>query len=183
MTRARAVFVKLMELYRGLGYELSLLEVQKLAYFLQSAGLDLKLNYQKQQFGPYAEEVHFVLQKMEGHYIRGYGDRSRPAEITPQPGAIEAANDYLKIDPDAERYLKRVGELIEGFETPYGLELLATVHWVVNETPEAAVNVEKAIQEVQNWNKRKKERFKAQHIQVAWERLRSQHWLPAAVSQ
>ncbi len=120
MTRVNAVFLKLIEQYRRLGYRLSLLEIHKLAYLLQSAGLDLKLEYKKHKFGPYAEEVNFVLQHMEGHYTRGYGDRSQRAEISPLSGAIHVADEYLSTDPQAAEFLNRVSRLIEGFETPYG---------------------------------------------------------------
>jgi len=76
LTRARALLIKLLEQYAIPGYRLSLLEIQKLAYFLQVAGEPLRLEYVKQKYGPYAENLNFVLQLLEGHYIRGYGDRS-----------------------------------------------------------------------------------------------------------
>ena len=79
MTRARALLMKLIELYGVPGYRLSLLEIQKLAYFLQSAGEPLRLHFSKQKYGPYAENLHFVLQRLEGHFLRGYGDRSKEA--------------------------------------------------------------------------------------------------------
>lgn len=55
----------------------SLLEIQKLMYFLQEAGQRLRLNYVKAQYGPYAENLNPVLQTLEGHYLRGYGDRTQ----------------------------------------------------------------------------------------------------------
>jgi hypothetical protein len=63
-----------------------------------------------------------------------------------------------------------------GFETPYGMELLATVHWVVSENREAAGDFARAIALVREWNIRKSELFKPQHIRKAWERLREQSW-------
>jgi O-acetyl-ADP-ribose deacetylase (regulator of RNase III) len=177
MTRARALLINLMERYRIPNYRLTLLEVQKLAYFLQVAGEPLKLQYVKGPYGPYAENLNHVLQRLEGHYIRGYGDRSRQAEISLLPGAIDAADTALADAPDATERLGRVSRLIQGFETPYGMELLTTVHWVAQEDPRAAGNVSKMIAGVYSWNARKRELLKAEHIQKAWERLREQGWL------
>ena len=71
----------------------------------------------------------------------------------------------------------RVGKLVEGFETPFGLELLATVHWVV--TREKATSVQDAAEKVYAWNDRKK-RFSPRQIGIAFETLRAKGWLTAA---
>jgi hypothetical protein len=159
------------------GGTLILLEIQKLAYFLQAASEPLRLQYVKGQYGPYAENLNHVLQRLEGHYIRGYGDRSRQAEIVLLPGAVDAAYAALADVPDAMKYLGSVSRLTRGFETPYGMELLTTVHWVAQEDPQAAENVSKMITGVYNWNARKRDLLKPGHIQKAWERLRAQGWL------
>jgi len=78
MTPARALFIKLMDAYSALDYSRSLLEVQKLAYFLQEAGEPLRLNYEAGHYGPYAPNLNKVLEVMEGHFIRGYGDSQKP---------------------------------------------------------------------------------------------------------
>jgi len=176
MTRARALFVRLLELYGIPGYRLTMLEIQKLAYFLQIAGEPLRLEYIKEKYGPYANNLNHVLQKLEGHYIRGYGDRSREAQIYVLPDGEIAARRFLENSDDAIERLERVSNLINGFETPYGMELLATVHWVVRENWEAGEDSERAIELVREWNIRKSELFKPQHIRKAWQRLREQNW-------
>lgn len=176
MTRARALFVRLLELYGIPGYRLTMLEIQKLAYFLQIAGEPLRLEYIKEKYGPYANNLNHVLQKLEGHYIRGYGDRSREAQIYVLPDGEIAARRFLENSDDAIERLERVSNLINGFETPYGMELLATVHWVVRENWEAGEDSERAIKLVREWNIRKSELFKPQHIRKAWQRLREQNW-------
>jgi len=175
MTKGRALFISLIELYRSQGYRLSMLEIQELAYFLQAIGVDLKLEFQKNQYGPYSETIHHVLQRMEGHFIRGYGDRSQRAEIHLLPDAIQEAHQYLAREKEAEPYLKQVAKLIEGFETPYGMELLATVHWVMKENPESAENPEKVVRKTQNWSERKKQKFSPEQIKKAWLRLLEQN--------
>jgi O-acetyl-ADP-ribose deacetylase (regulator of RNase III) len=172
LTRARALLVKLIEQYCRPGYRLSLLEIQKLAYFLQEANEPLRLNFVKDKFGPYAENLNFVLQRMEGHLIRGYGDRSGRAQLELVPGASEQANEFLRPDSNAAERLRIVSEIIEGFETPYGLELLATVHWVAKHEAPLATDEDWAIAKVHAWNARKQKIFSAQHIRTAWRRLK-----------
>jgi O-acetyl-ADP-ribose deacetylase (regulator of RNase III) len=178
ITRGRALVILLLERYFMPGYRVSLLEIQKLVYFLQEAGEPLRLEYSRNKYGPYAENLNHVLQKIEGHYTRGYGDRSAKArsEIMLLPGAVEAARTFLSNDPGATRHLDQVAALIAGFENPYGMELLATVHWVAKEFPEVADNSRLAVAKVKAWSTRKSELFKDSDIESAWQRLRSQGW-------
>ena len=183
LTRARALLIKLLEQYAIPGYRLSLLEIQKLAYFLQVAGEPLRLNYVKHKYGPYAENLNFVLQLLEGHYIRGYGDRSVRTSIRLLNSAGEEADRFLADDPEAFRRLERVGQLIEGFETPYGMELLSSVHWVALAGDEPAQAAEQAVDQIFAWNAHKRKTFKASHVHKAWQRLVEQSWLSIAPLQ
>ncbi|MCL6625198.1 type II toxin-antitoxin system antitoxin DNA ADP-ribosyl glycohydrolase DarG [Alicyclobacillus shizuokensis] len=171
MTTARALLIAAMELYSTPGYRLSLLEVQKLAYFLQEMGAPLKLNFVAHLYGPYAENLNYVLQRIEGHFIRGYGDRSKEAQIYLLPKAAEQARAVLASDPASLEHLSRVQQIIEGFETPYGMELLATVHWLCHKHPSIRSNPERVVEAVHNWNERKKRLFQPVHIRIALEHL------------
>jgi len=171
MTRARALLVKLIEHYQGPGYGLTRLEVQKLAYFLQEFGENMSLKFVKHLYGPYAEALNHALQRLEGTLIRGCGDRMQKSEITLLPVASELANEFLKNDSAAADRLNHLGEVISGFESPYGLELLATVHWVAKHDIPLANNEEIAVEKVHSWNARKKKVFRAEHIKKAWQRL------------
>ena len=92
-------------------------------------------------------------------------------------GAAEEAEAYLEGHEETRRHFVRVAELIEGFETPYGMELLATTHWVATkEDPGATTDPEAAIAGVHAWNYKKK-KFKPEHIRIAWARLRDRGWL------
>lgn len=177
MTRSRALFVRLLELYGIPGYRLSKLEIQKLAYFLQVAGEPLKLRYIKHQYGPYADNLNHVLQKMEGHFIQGYSDRNQSSDLYVLAEGRKEAQAFLAAHQDSHEFLERVSNLITGFETPYGMEMLATVHWVATEDPQAAVNCERAIERVQEWSDRKRQLFKISHLRKAWQRLHEQNWL------
>lgn len=178
MTAARALFIKLMDQYSAMHYRRTLLEIQKLAYFLQEAGEQLRLRFEKGLYGPYAHNLNKVLETLEGHYIRGYGDSQKPdTEIELLPHAVEEADAFLAQHQESLQRLERVGELIAGFETPYGMELLSSVHWVAAHDEPAANDEKIAALAVQNWNDRKRSMFQSHHVQVAWERLKDQNWL------
>ena len=177
MTAGRAALIYLMDRYAMPGYRFSLLEIQKLMYFLQTAGEPLKLNYIKRQYGPYAENLNHVLQRVEGHFLRGYGDRSGKASVYLMPNAKEEAEQFLGGKPETKERLRKVLELIEGFETPYGMEVLSTVHWLAGEDQNVKENTQAAVKGFESWNRRKRDYFKPEHIYAAWERLRSLGWL------
>jgi O-acetyl-ADP-ribose deacetylase (regulator of RNase III) len=182
MTPGRAALLGLMRRYLRPGYDLSRLEVQKLAYFLQEAGQPLNLTFNRGPYGPYAETLNPVLQRLEGHYIRGYGDRSRdsvssPIRLLDDPdGQVEEA---LATMPDTRARFDHVAELINGFETPYGLELLATAHWLAVHEPMGREDVETVIHGFEQWNDRKRLTFSRDHIAVAWDALDQTGWLGA----
>ena len=181
LTPARALLIKLMAQYTELPYRLTLLEVQKLAYFLQEAGEPLRLQYQKGIYGPYAHNLNKVLELLEGHYIRGYGDSQAPdVEIRLMPDAAEEATSFLEEAFDTQARLSRLASLIDGFETPYGMELLASVHWLATHEPAKATTPEEATALMQRWNPRKRRMFQPSHVRIAWERLSDNGWMPLA---
>lgn len=176
MTPGRAALLALLETYQAVNYGLSKIEVQKLAYFLQESGENLKLQFIKHNYGPYAQALKHALNTMDGHYIEGVGDGVVESEIRPLNSALHDAKAYLQESNDyINERIQRVGELIEGYQSPYGVELLATVHWVAKQenakTPIEAYNL------IQNWNNRKKQLMTCHHVNSAWEHLVSHGWL------
>ncbi|MEK6704063.1 MAG: macro domain-containing protein [Planctomycetota bacterium] len=181
LTRARALFIAAIDRYSVLAYQITLLEIQKLAYFLQEAGEPLRLKHVKAQYGPYADNLNKVLETLEGHYISGFdGERSPEKEITLSEGATAEAATFLKNEADAQTRLDRVGRLIEGFETPYGMELLSSVHFVAVRDDARATDADDAVAKVHNWNDRKRATMKPDHIRLAWTHLQGEGWIPAA---
>ncbi|WP_047864809.1 type II toxin-antitoxin system antitoxin DNA ADP-ribosyl glycohydrolase DarG [Rubrobacter aplysinae] len=176
LTNLRATMIQLVGAYKASHYRLGRTVAQKLAYFAQAAGEEtFGLKFEAHRYGPYAENLNFVLQKLEGHYITGYGDRSGGSDIELLPNAEEEARDYLRDHPDTEENIEHVSRLIEGFETPYGLELLATVHWAATEREETSL--EEVTRTVQSWSRRKEHLFSEDHISIAWQHLKEEGWL------
>jgi O-acetyl-ADP-ribose deacetylase (regulator of RNase III) len=178
MTPGRAALLGLMDRYLAglMDPFVSLLEVHKLMYFAQEAGEPLRLRFAKGRYGPYAENLRQVLAVIEGHLIRGYGDGGDAPEkqLDLLPGAVERAKAILAEHDATRARFDRVADLVEGFETPFGLELLATVHWIA--TREGAVEPEAMVRAVYAWNEEKR-RFSPEQIGLARDVLALKGWL------
>jgi O-acetyl-ADP-ribose deacetylase (regulator of RNase III) len=181
MTPGRAALVILMHRYLGglMDPFVTLLEVHKLMYFMQEAGEQLRLQYTKGPYGPYAKNLRHVLHAIEGHFVSGYaeGGDAPNKQLDLVPGAVSDAESFLGGSKETRAHFDRVAELVDGFETPFGLELLSTVHWVA--AKEGAGTFEEALAHTYSWNERKK-RFSPRQVAVALDVLRSKGWLTAA---
>ena len=178
MSRSRAALVSLVDRYlRGLlDPFVTLLEVHKLMYFMQEAGEPLKLGFEEGHYGPYGRKLRHVLGSMEGHYITGYEDAvdAPGKQLELVPGAIEDATAFVNRHPATKQRLTRVSDLVEGFESSFGLELLATVHWVAAGHPSCSDDV--VIAYTYAWNQRKRQ-FSERQIRLALRILRDKGWL------
>jgi O-acetyl-ADP-ribose deacetylase (regulator of RNase III) len=178
LTVARAALLGLLGRYLEPGDRATMLEAQKLLYFLQETGEPLQLAFIKQQFGPYADGGRHLLRRLEGHYLEGYGDGTSHMGISLLPGAAEDAQAFLEANPKTLERFDRVVSLIDGFESPYGLELLATTHWAAMR--DGARDADEATNVVRAWSPRKERLFTPEHVELAWTRLAEGGWLAPA---
>lgn len=178
MTAGRAALVELIQRYLAglLDPIVTLLEVHKLMYFMQVAGEELRLQYTKAPYGPYAENLRHVLREIEGHLVSGYADGgdAPDKQLKLVPGAIKDASRFLENHHTTREHFDRVNKLVEGFESPFGLELLSTVHWVVKN--EDAHSIEDVIEHTYAWNPRKQQ-FTERQIRLAADVLAKQEWI------
>ncbi|MCS5694142.1 macro domain-containing protein [Cyanobium sp. FGCU-6] len=180
MTPGRAALVGLMHRYLCglLDPFVTLLEVHKLMYFLQVAEEPLRLCYKPAPYGPYAENLRHVLIAIEGHFIKGYGDGGDTPEkpLTILDDAGGKALHYLSDHPITQARFQRVADLVEGFESPFGLELLATVHWLqARENPQTIMDL---VRLTHAWSARKRQ-FSQRQIQLANTVLAKGGWVQA----
>jgi O-acetyl-ADP-ribose deacetylase (regulator of RNase III) len=186
LTPARAMIAELVRRYWTLGIDCSLLEIQKLAWFLQRAIQQqgqpdvLKLNFKANYYGPYANNLDHLLNALDGSYLKA--DKRIPDS---DPLDVIWFRDEQK--PKLDAWFKSEGkhwlptldnaaQTIEGFESPFGMELLSTVDWAtcqMNAEPTVA-GIRTAISQWpagQKWAERKQRLFSDQHLQVALKRL------------
>jgi len=181
LTLGQAALVGLMDRYlKGLlDPFVTLLEIHKLMYFLKAAGEDFpRLTFKQDRYGPYSPDLRHGLVRMESHLTSGFGEGTDDprTQIELLPGAIEEADQYLKSRSETLERMERVAALIDGFEDPLGMELLSSVHWVMQQEPTAREDSQAAIDAVHRWNERKRRLMKPEHLLKAWNRLKEQGW-------
>jgi hypothetical protein len=188
LTPARALIAELVRRYWILGMECSLLEIQKLAWFLQrvieAKGLnnELKLKFEANNYGPYANNLDHLLNALDGSYLQS--DKRIP---DCNPLDVIAFNDAKKqkvdvfLNSEGKEFLpalEKASEVIDGFESPFGMELLATVDWLlVNEGCEPKLaSIKNGIAKWpagKKWAERKLSLFDDKSLQIAIDRLNS----------
>jgi O-acetyl-ADP-ribose deacetylase (regulator of RNase III) len=159
LTPARALIGEIIRRYSILGIECSLLEVQKLAWFLEMSALDqridspLQLNFNAHRYGPYSDELRHLLDGLDGSYLHSEKRISDAGPLdTVWFDTAKQAVVELFMNTEAKNLtavLERTTRIIDGFESPFGMELLATVDWLRrNGVPETALDMRNGIQ---NW--------------------------------
>ena len=177
MTPGRAALIGLARRYLAgmMDTSISLLEIYKLMYLLQTAGEPLRLRYKKGPYGPYADNLRHVMRAVDGHYLSGFGDggEAPDKEISVLPGAFEDAETLLQKHPETLQRFDRVDRLVAGFETPFGLELLTTAHWIMAERQ--TDDPQQVIAGFRDWGPTKA-RFTDRQITLAIEHLTTSGW-------
>lgn len=142
LTPARALIAEMVRRYWILGIECSLLEIQKLAWFLERSivelGLEnpLDLQFKAHRYGPYSDRLRHLLDGLDGRYLRSelrISDAKPTDVIAFDDSKREKVDLYLHSEP-ARGFLpalEAAARRIDGFESPLGMELLATVDWLL----------------------------------------------------
>lgn len=183
LTPARALMLEMIRRYEVLGFDCSILEAQKLAWFLSGAVRRLRLpdpvgfEFAANRYGPYSDKVRHLLDSLDGSYLtceRRVAD-ARPFDpIRFRHDRQDRLGAYLG-SAEASAYrpaLDAAGETIDGFQSPHGLELLATVDWLHRETG-VALDVDIMMKAIAAWPgpegaaERKAGIFTRHHVEVA----------------
>ncbi|MDZ4861664.1 MAG: macro domain-containing protein [Candidatus Hydrogenedentes bacterium] len=187
LTSARALIAEMVRRYWVLGIECTLLETQKLAWFLERTikrvGLEDPMNLQfiANRYGPYANNLTHLLNGLDGSYLhcdKRLADASPFDTIWFEDSKREKLNLYLR--SEAKAYLPALevtDELIDGFQSPLGLEALATVDWLI-EREGVAPTLQGIRSGIRNWPagaehaERKEKLFNDRLLELALERVR-----------
>jgi O-acetyl-ADP-ribose deacetylase (regulator of RNase III) len=187
LTPARALIAEIVRRYWILGIECTILEVQKLAYFIEreinAEGLDnvMSLKFAPKQYGPYSDGLRHLLDSLDGSFL--HCDK-RISDAGPMDVIrfADEKQDILKAylgSEEAKPYqgvLTKTADLIDGFESPLGMELLATVDWLIH-CNHVRPDLRNVIDAVGQWpggqgsGDRKKRIFKPRLVELALERL------------
>lgn len=142
LTPARALVAEIIRRYWVLGIECTYLEVQKLCWFLERTihelgfkdPLDLKFKADK--YGPYSDRLRHLLNGLDGSYLhcdKRLSDAGPSDTIWFDEERRRFVELYLQQEDSKHlrEILDRTAERIDGFESPLGMELLATVDWLI----------------------------------------------------
>lgn len=162
--------------------EFSIVEAQKVSYFLQQAGWPSAFEFNPSHFGPYAQTVDQWLSHVEGHYMTGYGDGTSGSQavLRIDSASLREASEVMEGDTEFFATLDKFEEIVYGFEFPYGVELLSTVHYLVASEPECGRSLDDLITAIGAWSHRKSRLFQPRQAVVALEHLREVGAIPAA---
>jgi hypothetical protein len=189
LTPARALIAELIRRYSILGIECTLLEIQKLAYFLERSVVDLSLpntldlRFEANKYGPHSPRLMHLLNAMDGSYLhceKRLPDAGPFDLIWFEDAKKDRVAAYLTA-PEAKPYrpaLDATTTIIDGFESPLGMELLGTIDWIIHKSGvEPTVQTVKAA--LRNWPGgktaagRKLRLFEDRLIDLALQRLAS----------
>jgi|TARA_R100000501_G_scaffold13195_1_gene24197 O-acetyl-ADP-ribose deacetylase (regulator of RNase III) len=188
LTPARALIAELVRCYWVLGMECSLLEIQKLAWFLERAieaeGIDnpLDLRFEANNYGPYADRLRHLLNGLDGSYLKSEKRINDCGPLDPiWFNDAKRGKVALYLRTEAKKYLpalRKTVALIDGFESPFGMELLASVDWLIFRT-EVAPDPESVMDGVRHWPggehsaQRKLRLFDRAKVELALDRLKT----------
>lgn len=175
LTPARAMVLYAMFYYESLGENISLFVANKLAYFLQRLGEKSlnRLKFEAHHYGPYAVQVEHLLHNVNGKYIKGLEQMSakafEPLEL--QYDRMQEVSEFVKKELSAEQRIRlsNLIKLIDGFQSAFSLEILATVDFVRKDNP--GINQEDIVKTIHNWSDRKRKLFQERYIHIATNHL------------
>lgn len=189
LTPARALMAELVRRYSVLGLDCTNLEVQKLGWFLTRVIRKrrftdpLELDYSANQFGPYADKLRHLLNGLDGSYLhceKRLSDAGPTDLIWFEDSRRAKVKEFLQSEACRayRNALEETAAVIDGFESPLGMELLATVDWMVAEN-HCALELESVKQGLSRWPggpdaaRRKQQLFDDRLLGLAIDRLAS----------
>lgn len=179
LTPARAMLLYAMFCYEVHDERCSLFVANKLSYFYQMLGEKefARMSFVPHYYGPYSVGVGHMLNAVNGKYIHGLEQMDRkPFEaLMLDYGRKAEVSEYVhhSLTETQIGHIKQLLRLIDGYESAYALEVLATVAYERKEHP--GITLEETIGQIESWSSRKKNLFKREHIVTAYEHLNG--WL------
>ncbi len=187
LTPARAMLLLMFADMNANGEFASVFAAEKLIYFLQRFGAKdyFRIDFKPCYYGPFSGgKVAHVLYHMNGSYIKGMGSmENRPFDyiwLTDDAGReAKIFIDGYK-DGSLRQICEDTQEFLSGYYSYYSLELLASVDYLLENTPSLKNwkdSNEKDVlhileDEIQGWSKRKGQMFKSEFLRKAFNHLR-----------
>lgn len=173
LTPAKAMILLALYKYEKFGEPASVFAANKLAYFLQESGENLKLKFEQYAYGPYAQAMDKVLYALNGKYLKGLEQMTatpfEPLEL--DYSKREEVVEYAKRELSNEQMdrLRNLFKAIEGFESSLSLEILSSTHFVLKSNP--SIDRKELFNKVK-WNPRKQNLITEEYVDIAYNHLK-----------
>jgi O-acetyl-ADP-ribose deacetylase (regulator of RNase III) len=172
LTPGRAMILYALFKYERFGEPATVFAANKLAYFLQESGEDLRLKFEQHTYGPYAQAMDKVLYALNGKYLKGLEQMSAgPFEsIQLNYERYQEVVDYInkELSADQKSRLTNLFKAIDGFESTLSLEVLSSTHFAKKKYPK--LSKDELIEKVQ-WTERKKHKISSEYVTIAYDHL------------
>lgn len=173
LTPARAMLLYALFKYERFGEYTTVFTANKLAYFLQESGENLKLKFEPYTYGPYSQAVEKVLYALNGKYIKGL-EQMNAKPFEPLKLNYDSYNEVKQfieqqLNQNQKDRLESLFGIINGFESTLSLEILASVHYIEQQHPN--IEIDDIVDKIKQWNNRKKSIITERHIKVAHDHL------------
>lgn len=178
-SEAKLTDAKALLLYALFCYEMSdertnLVVANKLSYFYQLTGEKAfaKMQFLASHYGPYCHAVGHVLKGANGKYLHGLEQMdAKPFEILDLDySRKQEVSDYVhNMRAETLANVKKVLKIIDGFESSFAIEILATVAYIRKQNP--GIDLNGTIAAVRRWSDRKARLFSPAHIQMVYDHL------------
>ncbi len=169
----RAMLLYALYRYERLGEVASIFAANKLAYFLQQSGENLKLQFVPYTYGPYAQAVEKVLYALNGKYLTGLEQmQAKPFEaLKLNWSRFDEVEKYVNtsLSSDQRQRLEDLFKVIDGFESTLSLEILASIHYLLSK--DSKLSQSDLLLKIQAWNERKRNLIKEEYIGIALNQL------------
>lgn len=173
LTSSRAMLLYLLFRYESTGEQSSLFVANKLAYFLQRRGENLKLRFDAHHYGPYAVQLNHVLLYLNGVYLKGLEQNSvnpfEPLYLNYEKWGEIRHYVEKELDEEKRQRLEDVLDLVSRFESAFSLELLTTVDYIMDS--QKTDDTIEILQNINSWSTRKKDLFQERQVEIAKDRL------------
>jgi len=175
LTDGRAMLLYALFQYEKYGEPASVFVANKLAYFLQESGENLKLKFDPYLYGPYAQAIDKVLYNLNGVYLKGMEQmKARPFEtLTLNYDKYDEVEKYVrhKLNTRQRERLDNLFRAIQGFESAFSLEILASVHYLMKDKPH--ISTGELYKNISSWNNRKEDMLKKEYVEIAHKHLKN----------
>lgn len=174
LTDARAMLLYALYCYEMSDERTNLVVANKLSYFYQLTGEKAfaKMKFSASHYGPYSPSVEYVLKATNGKYLHGLEQMdAKPFEVLDLDyGRKQEVSDYVhKMTKVQQGHIVKLLKMIDGFESSFAIEILATVAYIRKQTP--GIDLNGTVAGVKAWSERKARLFSENHIKMAYDHL------------